>query len=165
MNAPLPSIHSLAIQLGELLQSKRWLLTAAESCTGGSLSATITEISGSSGWFDRGFITYSNAAKVSCLDIPADVLNQHGAVSEVIAIAMANGALKKSPQAQISIAITGIAGPDGGSKEKPVGTVWIACSTVHQSSISKLHHFVGNRPAVRHQAVLQALLLLIEQLS
>ncbi len=162
MSLPEPSAHAIAMQLGELLQNKAWQLTVAESCTGGSLCAAITDIPGSSRWFDRGFITYSNAAKIACLGVQANVIDQHGAVSQATAIAMAEGALKKNPAAHISVAITGIAGPDGGTEDKPVGTVWIACSRLNKTSVSTKHHFIGNRPAIRLQAVVAALHLLIE---
>ena len=163
MNTPNSSIHSLALQLGKLLRAKQWMVTAAESCTGGSLCAAITDVSGSSQWFDSGFITYSNAAKTSSLGVLPTLIAQHGAVSEATAIAMAQGALTHAVRAQLSIAITGIAGPTGGSEDKPTGSVWIACQAVSRLPVSQLHHFIGNRPAIRHQAVLAALDLLIKQ--
>jgi nicotinamide-nucleotide amidase len=162
MNPPLLSIHALATHLGQLLLQKQWRLVTAESCTGGSLSAVITDIPGCSEWFDCGFITYSNLAKTHCLGVPAADIAHHGAVSENIAIAMAEGALQQAMPAHLSIAITGIAGPNGGRDDKPVGTVWIACGRRGQATVSQLHHLSGNRPAIRHQAVFAALELLIE---
>src|SRR5437764_1424899 len=112
-----PTLTQLAAQIGQALQSNRLLLATAESCTGGALSEAITRIPGSSNWFERGFITYSNTAKEDLLGVPAETLRHHGAVSQQTALAMAKGVLLHSP-AQISIAITGIAGPEGGTAEK-----------------------------------------------
>jgi nicotinamide-nucleotide amidase len=150
------SIHTLAEALGQQLRTRAWSLVIAESCTGGELCAAITNIPGSSCWFDRGFVTYSNNAKESMLNVPRATLITHGAVSEESAVAMANGALLVS-NANIAIAITGIAGPSGGSTEKPIGTVWIACASENQSTQAIHYLFSGNRQAIRKQAVFAAL--------
>lgn len=146
----------LSEQLGKLLQEKNYFLTTAESCTGGMLSQYITAISGSSKWFDRGFVTYSNEAKEELLSVPKDIIDKFGAVSEQTAVAMVEGALKHS-RAQCSISITGIAGPEGGTFEKPVGTVWIGWSIANQSTRTKEYHFIGSRDQIRNQAVCKAL--------
>jgi len=137
------------------------MLVTAESCTGGSLAAAITDIAGSSMWFERGYVTYSNAAKQALLNVKTETLNQHGAVSEAAACEMAEGALKNA-HADISIAITGIAGPDGGTLEKPTGTVWFAFSFKQAETMTAMQYFQGNRNAVREQSVQFALEKLIE---
>lgn len=141
----------LAKQLGAILKQKHFFLATAESCTGGQIAQSITAIPGSSNWFDRGFVTYSNAAKQEMLGISENLILSHGAVSEEVALAMAKGALQNS-SADVSIAVTGIAGPDGGSEEKPVGTVWLAWGS-KQSSIAKCFYFTGDRLSIREQAV------------
>jgi nicotinamide-nucleotide amidase len=141
--------------LADLLEKSQWRLVTAESCTGGLLAAECTAIAGSSHWFERGFVTYSNAAKTELLGVEAALLDAHGAVSEQVARAMARGALSQS-HAQVSMAVTGIAGPSGGSAAKPVGTVWFAYS-VQGILHSDMMLFEGNRAAVRHQAVSHAL--------
>lgn len=148
---------TLAKQLGELLKQRQWCCAVAESCTGGSLAATITDCSGSSSWFDRGFVTYSNQAKQDLLDVSAQTLTQYGAVSAETVREMAEGALRKS-MAQIAVAISGIAGPEGGSVDRPVGTVWIAwaLSAPHKTE-ARCFLFQGNRATVRQQAVHEAL--------
>ena len=134
-------------------------LATAESCTGGGLSYWLTSVPGSSAWFDRGFVTYSNAAKVAMLGIDAKQLEINGAVSEETALAMAKGTLLHS-RADCAIAITGIAGPEGGTADKPVGTVWIAWAN-HQNAKAQLFHFAGDRQAVRLQSMVAALAGLI----
>ncbi|HEY8119036.1 MAG TPA: CinA family protein [Methylophilaceae bacterium] len=143
---------TVAKQLGEALQTRGWKLALAESCTGGLAAATVTDIPGSSGWFDRGFITYSNAAKQEMLGVSSQTLNLHGAVSEHTAMEMAHGALKHS-HANVAAAITGIAGPDGGSAEKPVGMVCFAWVDINGISESATLQLEGNRQAVRYQSV------------
>jgi nicotinamide-nucleotide amidase len=141
--------------LAAALTQRGWLLAAAESCTGGLIAAACTELAGSSNWFERGFVTYSNAAKTELLGVPAALIAQHGAVSEAVARAMAQGAVARS-HAQVSVAVTGVAGPGGGSADKPVGTVcfgWHAGEQTH----TQTHHFTGNRAAVRAQTVAHAL--------
>ncbi|GAB4203875.1 MAG: CinA family protein [Tibeticola sp.] len=136
------------------------MLATAESCTGGLIAAACTDLAGSSAWFERGFVTYSNAAKTELLGVDATLIARHGAVSEPVARAMAEGALRHSP-AQISIAVTGIAGPTGGSAEKPVGTVWFGWSLRGTGGALRTdtehRHFTGDRAAVRAQTVAHAL--------
>ena len=146
----------LSTQIGDLLKAKRYTLALAESCTGGLASATITDIAGSSAWFENGFITYSNAAKQSMLGVSEATLNQYGAVSEQTASEMVAGALNHS-QANLAASITGIAGPAGGSADKPVGTVCFAYAIKNQPVTIITHHFTGNRQAIRHQSVIQLL--------
>jgi nicotinamide-nucleotide amidase len=149
-------LQSQVEALATALRSRRWMLATAESCTGGLISAACTSLAGSSDWFERGFVTYSNAAKVDLLGVPAMLIDAHGAVSEEVARAMAEGALKRS-KAQVSVAVTGVAGPGGGSVDKPVGTVWMAVSTVGGSSTSELLLLAGDRAAVRRQTLACAL--------
>ena len=143
------------MQLAQTLQARGWMLATAESCTGGLIAAHCTELAGSSLWFERGFVTYSNAAKTELIGVPAALIAAHGAVSEPVARAMAQGALQHA-QAQVSVAVTGIAGPGGGSADKPVGTVWLAWCVAGQLS-SERCVFAGDRAAVRAATVLHAL--------
>lgn len=131
------------------------LLATAESCSGGMIAAACTDLAGSSQWFERGFVTYSNAAKVEMLGVPATLIDQEGAVSEAVARAMADGALAHS-QAHVSLAVTGVAGPTGGSEAKPVGTVWFAWC-VGGETHSEMQHFAGDRAAIRAATVRYAL--------
>lgn len=147
---------ALAEQLGQALQARGWKLTLAESCTGGWVAQTVTVIAGSSAWFERGFITYSDAAKQEMLGVSPQTLSLHGAVSEHTAMEMALGALKHS-HANISAAITGIAGPGGGSAEKPVGMVCFAWADTQGLTESASLKFSGDREAVRYQSVKTAL--------
>ena len=146
--------------LASLLLRKGWFLTTAESCTGGLIAAGCTELAGSSQWFERGFVTYSNAAKCELLGVDAALIARQGAVSEVVVRAMAMGALSHS-NAQVAIAVTGVAGPAGGSTDKPVGTVWLAWATP-SGVISERQHFDGDRAAVRQATVQHALSRLIK---
>jgi nicotinamide-nucleotide amidase len=139
-------------QVADCLQHRNWRLSVAESCTGGWLAKCCTDVAGSSLWFERGFISYSNQAKQDLLNVSAPSLNQFGAVSEQVVIEMAEGALAKS-RTDISVAITGIAGPDGGSIDKPVGTVWLAWYTKYSGIQTQLYHFKGDRESIRRQAV------------
>lgn len=150
-----PDLFQLALKLGRTLESRGWLLTAAESCTGGWIAKVITDVAGSSGWFDRGFVTYSNVAKTQLLGVPEALLDEDGAVSEAVARAMAQGALEASA-AHIAVAVTGIAGPDGGTADKPVGTVWIAWATETRVETA-MHQYDGDREAVRRQTLVTAL--------
>ena len=136
--------------LADILLSRNWTLSLAESCTGGLVCATLTELAGSSEWFERGYITYSNEAKNECLGVPAQLIESHGAVSEQTAKAMAEGARINSGS-DVAISITGIAGPSGGSADKPVGTVCFGWATENQS-LTKTMRFDGDRQAVRRQA-------------
>ena len=145
--------------LAEILLSRNWMVSLAESCTGGLVSATLTELAGSSEWFERGYITYSNEAKTECLAVPAQLIESYGAVSEPVAKAMAEGARINSGS-DVAIFITGIAGPSGGTAEKPVGTVCFGWATENQT-LTKTMHFDGDRQAVRQQATEFALTELI----
>jgi nicotinamide-nucleotide amidase len=141
--------------LARLLLARGWLLATAESCTGGMIAAACTDLSGSSQWFERGFVTYSDAAKTELLGVDAALLRQHGAVSEPVVRAMAQGCVARS-RAQVSVAVTGVAGPTGGSPEKPVGTVWFGFM-VGGRLTSELRRFDGDRAAVRSATVAHAL--------
>ena len=159
------AIHQLSASLGQALKTQKRSLALAESCTGGGIAEAITAVPGSSTWFDRGFVTYSNAAKIDMLGVQASTLDRYGAVSEATAREMVAGALTRS-QADIAIAVTGIAGPEGGSPEKPVGTVFIALQR-RDHPVRCLHqHFQGNRQGIRQQVIAcclqQALLMLSE---
>ena len=134
-------------QLAERLIGLNRRVATAESCTGGLIAKTFTDLAGSSDWFDRGFVTYSNAAKSEMLGVPAALIDEYGAVSEPVASAMASGALRHS-EADYAIAVTGVAGPGGGSAEKPVGTVWIALAADGHVEAT-CHRFDGDRAAVR----------------
>lgn len=152
-------MQDLVNRLASLLTEKDMKLTCAESCTGGLLAATITDRPGASKFFDRGFVTYSDTSKSEILDVPANIIMTHGAVSAEVAEAMAAGALKKS-RADLSVSITGIAGPDGGSTDKPAGLVWFGYAyTYAHGNIAKTEHrlFSGDRRAVRIQSVETAL--------
>ncbi|MDR3452139.1 MAG: CinA family protein [Rhodoferax sp.] len=150
-------------QLADLLQKKQWLLASAESCTGGLIAGACTDLAGSSNWFERGFVTYSNEAKTELLGVPAALIAQHGAVSEPVARAMAEGAIAHS-RAQVSLAVTGIAGPTGGSAAKPVGTVWFGWCVQGQLT-SETRRFDGDRAAVRAATVRHALQRLLALLG
>ena len=131
------------------------MLVTAESCTGGMIAAACTDLAGSSQWFERGFVTYSNAAKTQCLGVPAELIETHGAVSEPVARAMAQGAVAHSA-AQVAVAVTGVAGPTGGSADKPVGTVWFGWQ-LDGATHSELRYFAGDRAAVRAATLRHAL--------
>lgn len=164
------AIETLSLQLGQALQARGWQLALAESCTGGMVAQAVTAIAGSSVWFDRGFVTYSNAAKMDMLAVSAALLETHGAVSEPVAEAMARGVLLHS-LAHISGAITGVAGPGGGSPLKPVGMVCFAWAIRESTGdpvnvVVETRHFAGDRTQVRQQAtstLLAGLLRLAEQ--
>ena len=148
-------MNTQVTQLAALLQEAGWMLATAESCTGGMIAAACTEVSGSSNWFERGFITYSNEAKTEMLGVDAALIESNGAVSEVVARAMAFGAVRNS-RARVSVAVTGVAGPTGGSREKPVGTVWFGFM-VDGLLTSETRLFPGDRAAVRTATVRHAL--------
>lgn len=158
------SIIALANKLGMTLLKHQLQCAVAESCTGGMLSAYITDIPGSSQWFERGFVTYSNLAKHELLGVPKQLIKKHGAVSEATARAMAEGALRNS-HAGITVAITGIAGPGGATMDKPVGTVWIAWAGNSKITEALCYHFKGDRGGIRSKAVQAALERLIEWLE
>ena len=146
----------LVKQIANSLNEKQKRLCTAESCTGGLIAKLCTDLAGSSDWFDRGFVTYSNQAKHDMLGVSMSLIESYGAVSEPVAVAMAQGALEKS-LADFSIAVTGIAGPGGGSDEKPVGTVWIAFAGVGGAERAQGFWYAGDRWAIRAQAVRDAL--------
>jgi nicotinamide-nucleotide amidase len=156
-------LATLSTELGEVLKERSLTLALAESCTGGLVAQMVTNVAGSSAWFDRGFVTYSNAAKIEMLGVRAETLEKFGAVSEQIATVMAHGALKNS-HAQIAGSITGIAGPDGGTKEKPVGTVCFAWVGTKLPLSTTTKRFFGNRQEVRQQAAIVMMSGLIERL-
>ena len=150
-------------RLAKLLMDRGWMLATAESCTGGLIAAACTELAGSSSWFERGFVPYSNAAKTELLGVDAAAIQSHGAVSEIVARAMAAGAVRHS-RATVSVAVTGIAGPGGGSADKPVGTVWFGYM-VDGRLTSEMRQFEGDRAAVRAATVAQALAGLLQRLG
>ena len=146
-------------ELAAALRSRGWMMATAESCTGGLIAGACTDLAGSSDWFERGFVTYSNAAKCEQLGIPEHVIATHGAVSEAVARAMARGALAHA-RAHVALAVTGVAGPGGGSADKPVGTVWFGWRLPGFTE-TECRHFEGDRAAVRAQTVAHALARLL----
>jgi len=154
----------LAEELGRKMLARRWRSAAAESCTGGLVSAAITAIAGSSEWFERGFITYSNDAKCELLGVPRALIDAHGAVSEPVALAMAEGALSRS-RAECTLSVTGIAGPGGGTATKPVGTVCFGWQVRGAQALAVTHHLNGDRTGIRLASVGIALRGLIELLD
>ena len=153
-----------AARLGSLLEAAGQTLVTAESCTGGGVAQAVTAIAGSSAWFDRGFVTYSNAAKTEMLNVASDVIERHGVVSEEVVKAMTEGALAAST-ADWAIAVSGIAGPGGGSVAKPVGTVWLAWQQRGSAPFAECSLFGGDRALVREQAVERALEVLARLLE
>ena len=151
------AVAELVGLVAERLQSKHLIMSTAESCTGGWISQALTALPGSSDWFDCGFVTYSNSAKTRLLSVPESLfdLAGPGAVSEAVVLAMTRGALANS-QADVAVAVSGIAGPDGGSREKPVGTVWIAWRW-HEKALARRFQFTGDRQEVRLATVVAAL--------
>ena len=158
------SIESLSAQLGATLLDLDYSVTTAESCTGGGIAQAITDVVGSSQWFSHGFVSYSNSAKQQLLGVGEASIERYGAVSQQVVEEMAVGALATS-LADVSIAVSGVAGPDGGTEEKPVGTVWIAWAVKDKSTISHCYHFSGDRKTIRNQSVSKALSVLISLLS
>lgn len=148
--------HLLAQRVGEALLSRHCLLATAESCTGGGIAAALTDIAGSSQWFERGFVTYSNQAKQDMLGVAGETLEAHGAVSEAVVTQMVTGALAHSG-AQVAVAVSGIAGPTGGTADKPVGLVWLAWQMAGAVPVVRSERFSGDRAAVRAQTVEYAL--------
>ncbi len=165
-------LHSLAMQLGNALCGRGIFLVTAESCTGGWVSKVVTDIPGSSAWFDCGFVVYNRDAKHAMLAVPMDLIDEHGEVSEAVVAALAEGALARS-RAALSIAISGIAGPSGGNPEKPVGTVCFAWGMADMMAgvvrnikvLTETQHFDGDRESVRRQAVAYALQGALRQLQ
>jgi len=162
MDTPSASHTALAAEVIANASARNMMLTVAESCTGGMVAAALTDISGASAVLDRGFVTYSNAAKTDLLGVAEDTLMAHGAVSGETAAEMATGALRAAPLCQIAVAITGIAGPGGGTAEKPVGLVWFGLA-VRGATVSTLKcQFDGNRQEIREQAAQSAMTLLLK---
>ncbi len=154
---------ALVEALAQALTARGWMMATAESCTGGLIAGACTDRAGSSDWFERGFVTYSNAAKTGLLGVPADLIATHGAVSEPVARAMAAGARAHAP-VQLAVAVTGVAGPGGGSAAKPVGTVWFGWATP-QGVDTECVRFDGDRAAVRQATVAHALAGLLQRLG
>jgi nicotinamide-nucleotide amidase len=154
-------LDTLAREVGQELASRGLTLTTAESCTGGWVAQVLTSVPGSSDWFERGVVTYSNLSKEELLGVAHDLLARHGAVSEPVACAMAEGALARSP-AQLALAVTGIAGPAGGTPTKPVGTVCLAWAGNDRATVSITKVFSGTRDEIRRQAVELALAHLLQ---
>lgn len=153
---PTESLQDLAHRVGAVLFARGWRLATAESCTGGGVAETVTDIAGSSAWFECGFVTYSNAAKHRMLGVSDDTLSHHGAVSSATAEAMITGALTHS-EADLAVAISGVAGPGGGSDEKPVGTVWFAWAVRGNPPEVRCEQLDGDRLAVRQASIRIAL--------
>jgi nicotinamide-nucleotide amidase len=158
-------VNDLAARLGKELARRNWIMGTAESCTGGLLAGAITTIAGSSRWFDRGYVTYSNEAKVVDLEVSAETLNAFGAVSEPVALEMASGVLLSSRVSHLAVSTTGIAGPEGGTPGKPVGMVCFGFAMRAGEGITtqaRTHVFTGDRTRIREQAVAFALLGVLE---
>jgi len=158
-----PHTAALVEALAQALTARGWMMATAESCTGGLIAGACTDRAGSSDWFERGFVTYSNAAKTELLGVPADLIATHGAVSEPVARAMVAGARAHAP-VQLAVAVTGVAGPGGGSAAKPVGTVWFGWATP-QGVDTECVRFDGDRAAVRQATVAHALAGLLKRLG
>ena len=148
-------LAALAARLGDALLARNWTACTAESCTGGWIAKVMTDVPGSSGWFGTGFVTYANEAKMGLLDVPAEVLQAHGAVSEPVVIAMAEAARSRTG-ADLAVAVSGVAGPDGGTDEKPVGTVWFAWAGPDRTRAER-RQLPGDRERIRRLAVERAL--------
>jgi nicotinamide-nucleotide amidase len=160
-------IENMAIQIGSALKSHGLVLATAESCTGGAVASSITDIAGSAEWFERGFITYSNESKREMLGVAQETLVRYGAVSEAVVREMVAGALYYS-HAQVALAVSGIAGPAGGMPDKPVGTVWFAWGIKGRQCVARLHHLSGSRAEIRMQSVciaFQGVLELLNQVT
>lgn len=157
-------IENMAVQVGSVLKSHGFMLVTAESCTGGAVASAVTDIAGSSEWFERGFVTYSNEAKCEMLGVAQDTLIRSGAVSEVVVREMVAGALYYS-HAQVALAISGIAGPGGGMPGKPAGTVWLAWGIKGGQCVARIYLFSGNRAEIRMQSVGMALQGVLELLN
>ena len=155
-------LFQLSEKVGQALKAQGATVTAAESCTGGWIAKTLTDVAGSSAWFERGFVTYSNEAKSQMIGVSAVTLEQHGAVSEPVVVEMAVGALRAA-RASYAVSVSGIAGPDGGSDEKPVGAVWFGGASATGQGVTQRECFAGDRESVRRQATAFALQLLWQQ--
>ena len=157
-------LPELSAEVGRVLVAQHLKLATVESCTGGWIGQSLTAVAGSSAWYERGFVTYSNASKVELVGVPSEVISRAGAVSEPVVRAMARGALSHCP-ADLVVAVTGIAGPDGGSVDKPVGTVWLGWIARTGRERAEQYLFTGDREAVRRQSVIEALSGLIRFLE
>ncbi|WP_025738759.1 CinA family protein [Salinivibrio socompensis] len=157
-------LFSLAKRLGDALLDAELTVTTAESCTGGGIAYCLTDVPGSSQWFQQAWVTYSNTAKQALVHVPTDLLGQYGAVSEPVVTAMAEGALAEA-NAGLAIAVSGVAGPSGGSDDKPIGTVWFAWAWHNGETDSEVCHFDGDRRAVREQTIEHALSFALQRLS
>jgi nicotinamide-nucleotide amidase len=155
------ALYELAEKAGRTLSDRGLMLVTAESCTGGWIAEAVTAVPGSSGWFERGFVTYTYISKREMLGVRGDTLEQHGAVSEAVVLEMVSGALQAS-HAQVGIAVSGVAGPSGGTPEKPVGTVCFAWGMKDRAPRAETRHFPGDREAVRRASVIRALEVMIE---
>ena len=155
------SLYDLAEEVGHALQERGLMLTAAESCTGGWIAEAITMVPGSSAWFERGFVTYTYISKREMLGVKPETLDAHGAVSEAVVREMAEGALERS-HAQVAVAVSGTAGPSGGTTLKPVGTVCFGWALKDAAARTDTVHFAGDREAVRRQSVIHGLQMLLE---
>ena len=166
MSAPGASnaLDALAFRLGSILSQRQWKVTTAESCTGGGVARAITEVAGSSGWFEGGWVVYSNRVKRDWLGIDAALLARCGAVSEPVVRALAVNARLRA-NAQLSVAVSGIAGPDGAVPGRPVGTVWFGWDGQDVETVAECRHFSGDRAAVREQSTAHALAGLLRQLT
>lgn len=154
LSIKLPELELLA-SIGTMLQKLQWQVTVAESCTAGGIGYALTSVAGSSAWFEQGFIVYSNSAKTALLDVPPQLLRDHGAVSEPVAAAMAEGAARRAG-AEIALSVSGIAGPGGGTAEKPVGTVCFGWC-LPKGTVTERQVFSGDRSAVREQTIVHSL--------
>ena len=154
-------VKPVVLEIAALFLKNQWRLATAESCTGGLVASSITALAGSSDWFERGYVTYSNQAKSEDIGVDARLIEQHGAVSEEVARAMAQGT-KQSSRSNVTLSITGIAGPTGGSTEKPIGTIWFAWALHDGSVVAEKKLFSGDREAIRVQACDYSLARLLE---
>lgn len=157
-------LHDAVVRLADGMRGRRWRLCTAESCTGGYLAKVMTDLAGSSEWFECGFVTYSNAAKSRQLGVSPDTLQAHGAVSEAVVNEMVAGALRAGGT-EVAVAVSGVAGPGGGSEDKPVGTVWLAWGVRGRPTVARRFQFHGDRARVRHQAVVAAVAGLVRVLD
>lgn len=158
------ALNNLAVDLGARLRAMARSVATVESCTGGGVARMITSVPGSSQWFERGFVTYGNGAKVEMVGVARELIESHGAVSVEVAAAMAGGGIRFS-EADYAVSVTGVAGPDGGSEEKPVGTVCFAWAGLDRETLSERVHFDGDRHDIREQSVARALAGLLELLG
>jgi nicotinamide-nucleotide amidase len=157
-------LEALAVHVAVVMQRRALMLASAESCTGGWIAKTLTDLSGSSAWFEAGVVSYSNQAKISLLGVRRETLERTGAVSEETALQMVSGALDRL-NVDVAVAVTGIAGPTGGTPQKPVGTVWIGWQRRGDAARARLFHFPGDREAVRRQTVAAAFEGVLETLT